>query len=142
MSQINIAAPDIALWLDGKPATARLVRFRYFDMVKLMNSAMMPQAGRYECEVISVEDFVSTLQAYKFVSYIGYEATARHIESIAGVAVTVSRAETQFQNGDVALVCRLNFRLADPKRKADRNYVPAPEDYEYLRVMYYANFCK
>lgn len=57
---------------------------------------------------------------------------------IAGVHVPVSRAETTLTDGDTVLVCRLNFRLVDPKRKADRNYVPQRNDYEYCAVEYSA----
>lgn len=106
--------------------------------VKLMNSAMMPQAGTYRMSMLTESEFAERLHAAPFQSFIGYEATATHIQQIAGVHVPVSRAETTLAAGDTLLVCRLNFRMVDPKRKADRNYVPQRSDYEYCAVEYSA----
>lgn len=106
--------------------------------VKLMNSAMMPQSGAYRMTMLTESEFAERLRVAPFESFIGYEATATHIQQIAGVHVPVSRAETTLADGDTVLVCRLNFRIANPKMKADRNYVPQRNDYEYCAVEYSA----
>lgn len=106
------------------------------EMIKLMNSAMMPQEGTYLCTKISEQSFARWIRTHPFESFVGYEATAKHIEAISGVQVPVNRGETTLAPDDVMLVCRLNFRLADPKKKADRNYAPEREDYEYFYVEY------
>lgn len=102
----------------------------------LMNSAMMPQPGIYTARKISEDEFCERLHAAPFQSFVGYESTATHIQQIAAVRVAINRSETRLHDGDVILVCRLNFRLADPKRKADRNYVPARSDYEYMLITF------
>lgn len=107
-------------------------------MNKLMNSAMMPAAGTYRMTMLTESEFAERLRAAPFQSFIGYEATATHIQQIAGVHVPVSRAETTLNAGDTMLVCRLSFRIANPKMKADRNYVPQRSDYEYCAVQYSA----
>lgn len=107
-------------------------------MLKLVNSAMMPVAGMYRMTMLTESEFAERLRAAQFESFIGYETTATHVQQIAGVHVPVSRAETTLRSGDTMLVCRLNFRLANPKMKADRNYVPQRSDYEYCAVEYSA----
>lgn len=105
-------------------------------MIKLMNAAVMPRAGVYRVSELSASEFADALKSEEFQSFVGYDSTAKHIESIAGVSVPVCRDQAAVEDGDRMLVCRLKARLSDPTKKADKNYVPAPEDYEYLLVVY------
>lgn len=109
-------------------------------MVKLMNSAVMPQEGSYVLDRITEAEFVRELaQAGPvFESYVGYEQTAQHIEQICRekghyVRVDVSRAQTKVQHGDCMLICKLRYRVADPSTKGQ----PQPEDWEYFRCVYF-----
>lgn len=110
--------------------------------MKLMNSAMMPQHGVYVAREMDEFAFVHTLQeAHKagaLESFIGYEATAKHIEAISGVPVSVSRAAAVLDRCDSILVCKLAYRVSDPGTKADRSRVPGASDYVYMLVTYVA----
>lgn len=103
-------------------------------MLKLMNSAMMPQPGRYMLQKISVGLFAQILSDANgdFESYIGYPQTAEHISCLAGVIVPVSREPTRLADGDEILVCKLAYRVADPSTKGQ----PVPEEFEYFLVRY------
>lgn len=109
-------------------------------MVILMNSAMMPAPGVYITDEISSERFCFLLRlAHErgtLQSFIGYPATAEHIEAISGVKVAVTRAPATVKNGDVLLICRLRYRLSDTKLKSDKSFRPGPDDYQYLVSLY------
>lgn len=108
-------------------------------MVKLVNSAMMPSPDfAYVPRRISQEEFVRILKTAAkdadFESYIGYPATAEHIERISGVKVNVNRAETTVQPGDILLVCKLRYRLNDPTQKNNPQFQSTgiqEEDFDY-----------
>ncbi|MEM4202622.1 MAG: DUF1874 domain-containing protein [Candidatus Methanomethylicaceae archaeon] len=107
----------------------------------LMNSAMMPSPNFvYQPRLLSQEEFVQLLQeaqrSGQLESYIGYETTASHIAKISGVSVSVNRAETQVQEGDVMLVCKLRYRLPSPSQKANPQAQAAisDEDFEYWLI--------
>lgn len=110
-------------------------------MVKLMNSAMMPSPQfLYRPRLLSRDEFALLVRAAhergELESYIGYEATADHIAKVSGIAVPLSRAETRVRAGDVMLVCKLRYRLANPGEKASAAAQAAirDEDYEYWLV--------
>ncbi|MDW8293255.1 MAG: DUF1874 domain-containing protein [Anaerolineae bacterium] len=105
-------------------------------MYKLLNSAVMPKPGHYYVVPLTVAEFAARLRE-GFTSYVGYPATADHISQVAGVRVPLSRDPVDLQHGDQALVCRLKYRLADPTQKANKDFVPSAEDYEYLLVTYH-----
>ena len=102
-------------------------------MIKLMNSAMMPQPGIYEMEQISQQVFASFIRdAGEVDSYIGYPQTAQHVEALTGINVEVSRRMTLLEDGDRVLVVKLPYRVADPAIKGNE---VAPE-FEYFLVRY------
>ena len=109
-------------------------------MIRLMNSAMMPAPGVYVTEEISRERFCDLIReaeaAHTLQSYIGYTATAAHIEAISGVKVAVTRAPTTVKSGDVLLICRLRYRLDDVNLKANKNFIPCTDDYQYMVSVY------
>lgn len=107
--------------------------------VKLMNAAVMPQPGVYHVRRISEDEFVEWLHSVRWQSFIGYEATATHIKQIAGLHVPLSRDQVQLRDGDQMLVARLRYRLQDTRAKADKDFAPGRDDYEYLLVTYGAS---
>lgn len=106
--------------------------------VHLLNSAMMPQQGTYQCEQTSRETFAHLVRTAhdngSLKSYIGYQETAKLIEHLAGVPIQVSRVKTVLQRGDVMLVARLMYRLANPANK--ENHKPTAENFEFFKVTY------
>lgn len=109
--------------------------------VKLVNAAMMPTPGlRYAPAVITQDEFVRRLQIAhadgRLDSYIGYPATAEHIERISGVPIPINRVQAIVEAGDTLLVCKLTYRVADPAGKRDPRVQAEirPEDYEYWIV--------
>ena len=104
----------------------------------LLNSAMMPQQGIYQCEQTSRETFAHLVKTAHdqgtLKSYIGYPETAKLIENLAGVPIQVSRIKTVLQRGDVMLVARLMYRLANPANK--ENHKPTAENFEFFKVTY------
>lgn len=101
---------------------------------KLLNSAMMPGAGRYHMVELSKEEFVRQLQAGPFESFIGYPDTAAFLERISGVSVPVNRGQTALEDGDVMLIVRLKYRVTSPGDKG--KFTPTDEDYEFYRAEY------
>lgn len=105
-------------------------------MLKLMNSAMMPQEGVYIAKKISVDDAREIFRRHcaVFESYIGYPETAQFLSEIFGVSVPVSRAETKLEDGDEIIVCKLKYRLSDPNQKG--RIAPTRDDFEFWYVQY------
>lgn len=106
-------------------------------MVKLTNSAVMPQHGVYRARQITKEEFVSLVQRAHaegtLESYIGYPQNVELIRKWAGVDVALNRAETRLEDGDVMLVMKLRYRVADPSAKG----APVGEDdFEFYVVEY------
>ena len=95
----------------------------------LMNSAMMPSTGKYDCKYIDETKWVS---AYKklngktnsFSSAIGYQQTADHLSQILGVDVPMNRVNMDIKSGDILFVCRLAQRVEDPTTKGQDTSTP------------------
>ena len=90
-------------------------------MIFLMNSAMMPDDGKYLIETIDTDTFKEAVidadAQDNLKSMIGYPETARIIEDLTGVKIEVSRQETRLETGDMMLICRLKYRMGDPAIK-------------------------
>lgn len=94
----------------------------------LLNSAMIPNPGRYDYNVISQDEAVAWLQAGAFESFCGYPDNAAYLTQISGVNVPVNRGECSMYSGDEALVMRLKYRVTNPAIKG----TPVnPADYEF-----------
>lgn len=103
--------------------------------IKLLNSAMMPQPGTY-CMTVAIppRGIKTFIGDNDFDSYIGYEETAAYLASIIGRPVPVSRAATTLEDGDVMIICRPKYRVADPATKG--KFTPGPDDYELFICWY------
>ena len=100
-------------------------------LVRLLNSAMMPRHGWYDYRPCQSDTFVTAVKnahaAGALRSYIGYEQTAKMIEDMTGVPIPVSREQTPVNVGDMLLICKLAYRVGDPKTKGQ----PMPADFEF-----------
>jgi hypothetical protein len=100
-----------------------------------MNSTMMPNEGKYICKKTTPEiakEVVS--KADKIESFVGYPDTAKYMKRVLGIDVVLSRAQTVFEAGDIAIVCKLRYRLQNPAQKGV--YTPQDEDFEWWLVEY------
>jgi hypothetical protein len=105
----------------------------------LMNSAMMPSDQCiYIPFKIERKQFVEALRLAfyegRLRTYIGYQQTADHIRKISGIAISVSREETQVKPGDRILVCKLKYRVQDVRDKRAGVLGMSDDDYEYWLV--------
>ena len=104
--------------------------------VLLMNSAVIPQPGRYTARQVSREEWLRVVRDAqregRLVSYIGYP---QNLEILAGWGIRglqVSRAKATVRPGDIMAVMRLKYRVTDPRQKG--RFTPRPEDFEFLLV--------
>lgn len=95
----------------------------------LMNSAVIPEPDVYRYELVTAAEARRWLAAGRWESRIGYAETARYIGRTLGVRCPLSRAITQMDPGDAALVVRLNYRPQDPRMKRQQPQFAA-EDWE------------
>ena len=109
----------------------------------LMNSLMMPTEGLwyYPCR-LTPEQFAERLKEEMRLglvkSYIGYQATARIVEQLAGLpegTIVVNRAQTSVRPMDTILVAKLKYRVRNPGDKG--KLTPTLEDYEFFVVDVY-----
>ena len=111
--------------------------------IRLMNSAMMPQAGYYHAERIDFASFKKILKEAvengMLVSYIGYEQNVKLIKAWTGKEVALNRSRAVLQDGDQILVMKLTYRVPNP---ADKGKEVNEEDFEFFLVDYYKEAIK
>lgn len=105
-------------------------------MLYLMNSAVLTTAGTYKYTVLD------PYEAYRYFdelrgeevdlnklvkSAIGYEQTAAYMSQILNYDVEVNRDMVTLEPGDEALICKLKYRVQDPKSKGQE----VPPEYEW-----------
>lgn len=90
-------------------------------MIYLMNSAVMPAGcyGTYAYSPASISDLIAVLKGEHgdFKSCLGYPQNADLVEQWTGVRPEVARLNVRFQDGDKAIVMRLNSRVTNPNTK-------------------------
>ena len=94
----------------------------------------MPNEGVYVLRKITPERAKEIVKNKETISFIGYPDTARFIEKVLGVTVPINREKVVFQEGDVAIVCKLKYRVRNPKDKG--RFTPEPDDYEWYLEKY------
>ncbi len=102
----------------------------------------MPTPGLvYRPRAISADEFSSlylrAVYSRRLKSFIGYEATAKMIERMTGVAPRICReAITHLRAGDELLVAKLRYRLPDPAAKRDPRAQSelSEKDYDFWHV--------
>ena len=107
--------------------------------VHLLNSAMMPAAnGIYQSKALTREEFAErALESYNkgvLISYVGYKQTAEILSDLCGFEVRENRKETLIEDGDMLLIARIKYRLAN---HLGRDAKPSIDDLEF-RVVYYS----
>jgi len=109
-------------------------------MVHLLNSAMMPQPGRYENRGVTGDVFGQALRAYanrgELRSYIGYPETQEMIYRLCGERVELNRKKTELADGDILLIARLRYRIEDPGKKKTEARSSDPGEYEFFICQY------
>lgn len=86
-------------------------------MRHVLNSAVLTAFGCYRFEEATVADLAAFLHEPGWVSSVGYAETADAIRRWTGVSVPLSREPIVMGLGDVAMVVRLKYRVADPTTK-------------------------
>lgn len=104
---------------------------------RLLNSAMMPQPGKYHLRSIPADTFAwmvrQASEKNRLESYVGYPQTADYIAKLSGVPITVSRQQATVKSGDILLICRLAYRPDNPAGKGK----PVDEaDFEFFYAEY------
>jgi len=98
-------------------------------MVYLLNSAIIVDDGTYTYKTVKAGDVKAFIGDQDFISYIGYPDTAKFLSSIIGRHVPTNRGMISMNVGDVAVVCKLKYRVQDPKTKGA--FTPGPDDYTF-----------
>ena len=103
---------------------------------KLLNSAMMPQAGTYEMKKIPFEEFKKIIsdKNVKIDSYIGYPQNVQLIKDWTGREIELNRKQAEVFDGDEMLVMKLKYRVANPSEKGKE---VDESDFEFFRIKYY-----
>jgi len=100
-----------------------------------LNSAVITAEGVYEYKILNnvtelQQAFRKLLpQADEVISRVGYKSTIQHIKQILNISLPLSREKLVMEQGDVALVIRLKYRVQDPKQKGE--LTPSAGDWEY-----------
>jgi hypothetical protein len=99
-------------------------------MLHLLNSAILVNEGVYRYRKIEPETAKKMVQGEEEIkSYIGYVDTLRYMMKILQMNIPLNRGMIDMKEGDRALVCKLKYRLNNPKGKG--NFTPRDEDYEW-----------
>lgn len=77
----------------------------------ILNSAVITAPGRYDYDLITIEEARTWLERGNFTSTIGYAETADALFELTGVRVAVNKINIRMEVGDEALVFRLTSRL-------------------------------
>lgn len=103
-------------------------------MLKLVNSAMMPQTGSYNLVAISFEEFVERVRAEDVESFIGYPDNIALLKAWTGIEFPLSREKTTLQDGDRMIIMRLKYRVQNPADKG--KFMPEENDFEFFLCDY------
>ena len=107
-------------------------------MLHLMNSAMMPQPGKYTCREVTADEFQEEFRAKngEWKSYIGYPQTAKILSDILRIGVPVSRKETKLVSGDTIFAIKLRYRILSPQEKTAGTHGNDVKDYQFFVIGY------
>ena len=101
----------------------------------LLNATVMPNEGRYTLKKITAEEAKKIVWNSKTVeSYIGYPDTAKFMSNVLNIPVELNRTKFFFKDGDIAVVCKLKYRVRNPEEKG--KFTPSPEDFEWYLESY------
>ncbi len=110
-------------------------------MITIMNSAVMPAGnfGNYRYTPASVKELADVVQGRRgdWQSAVGYPQNIQLIAVWTGVTIPLARIETEFSDGDCAIVMRLKKRVANPATKGTP-VSENPEDWEFAWINFSA----
>ena len=103
-------------------------------MLFLMNSAVITSEGVYRYRELTPKDAKEVFDAAvaegeEVISSVGYPTTASHMSKVLDYSVEVTRLPVLMKKGDVAIVCKLTYRVPDPSEKG--KFQPKETDYEW-----------
>lgn len=108
-------------------------------MLRLMNSAMMPQDGTYARRTVPSEEWAREFSRLSkrepWRSYVGYPQTAGIVGGLLGLDIPVCRDQTELEDGDTIFVAKLRYRV-NPQEKGGRQHGASLDDYEFCIVEY------
>jgi len=105
-------------------------------MLRLMNSAMMPNDGIYTRRQISFDEFKEIFDRHsEFISYIGYPQLARILSANLKTRVDVNLEQTELRDGDKILVAKLPYRVPRGEKGQGR-HGGRLQDYEFFYITY------
>ena len=85
---------------------------------------------------ISTQSFIDLIRFAShnqlLVSRVGYENAARLFQDMSGVPILLSREETRVKSGDLLVVGKLSYRLADPSMKRDKSFQDSLKVSDYI----------
>lgn len=112
--------------------------------VHLLNAAVMPHAGVYQLNQISLSEFkAAIIDAYQngvLKHYIGYQTTLDLVELWIGIDLgSVNVNQTEMADGDTFLVLRLRRRVAPAAKVRTRGEHAQLdiEDFDFYQGTYY-----
>ena len=112
--------------------------------VHLLNAAVMPTAGVYELDPITLDEFTaSVMAAYEDGSlkhYIGYENTLELVHDWVGIDLGgINVSQTEMADGDTFLVLRLRRRVSGSEKVRTRTEHARLkiEDFDFYRGTYF-----
>ena len=121
----------------SSPSPGMEIKKEVYMKVYLLSATVMPNEGIYRLKGITEQEAREIVQnADEVVSYVGYDSTADYMAEVLRIPVGVNRDKVLFNDGDIAVVCKLKYRLKDPKQKG--SYSPQPDDYEWFLAEYEA----
>lgn len=131
---------DFKFFLKKKNLNEReKLKFQKGEVMKkyLLNSAMMPTGcyGFYHYQPADEETLREFLEEGDYQSFIGYEETARFIESVTGIKPPKNRLVCRLEPPAEIMVVRLKYRI-NPNDKG-KTLEPSKEDWEISKIFYY-----
>ena len=82
-------------------------------MIYILNTSILPNFGKYSYKEISIDEAKKMLHGSKFTSAVGHKSTADILTKILKTKVPVNRVQITLNQGDRAIVFKLQKRLPE-----------------------------
>ena len=109
-------------------------------MIRLMNSAMMPESGIYMSKRITQDEFMRQVRVAwgenNLDSYIGYPENRDLILRLTGIDLPINRMPVEIKTGDVMLCMRAKY--VEPSEQRAKFRRTTKRTWEYFAVEYFA----
>jgi hypothetical protein len=105
--------------------------------MKLLNSAVITEAGIYAAQKITKEQFITIIELYykenDLESFIGYKQNLDLLKKWTGIEFEFNRQMMVLDKADELLVMKLKFRLDNPATKGKE---VDEDDFEFLIIKF------